>query len=133
MTQITMRKMAHAQDPADVIRAEVGNLDNVDVFHNQILVGIYTRPEKTAGGIILSESTKKEDVHQGVVGLVLKVGPMAFVDDGTTKFHGQSVKAGEWVVYRTSDTHKVAINGVVCRLLEDSLVKLRVPHPDVVY
>ncbi len=133
MTQINIRKMAHEQDPAQVIRAEVGGLDNIDVYHNQILVGIYTRPEKTAGGIILSESTKKEDVHQGVVGLVLKVGPMAFVDDGTTKFHGQSVKPGDWIVYRTSDTHKVAINGVVCRLLEDSLVKLRVPHPDVVY
>ncbi len=133
MTQITTLKMAHAKDPADVIREQVGNIDAIDVYHNQILVGIYTRPEKTAGGIILSEKTKKEDVYQGVVGLVLKVGPMAFVDDGTTKFHGQSIKPGDWCVFRTADTHQVAINGVVCRLLEDSLVKLRVPHPDVVY
>lgn len=133
MTQVTMRKMAHAQDPADVIKAQVGDLSNVDVFHNQILVGIYARPEKTAGGIMLPDSVKKEEIHQGVVGLVLKVGPMAFVDDGATTFHGQKVEAGDWIVYRTSDTHKVAINGVVCRLLEDSLVKLRVPHPDVVY
>lgn len=133
MTQITTLKMAHSQDPAEVIRAEVGNIDGIDVYHNLILIGVYTRPEKTAGGIILSERTKKEDVYQGVVGLVLKVGPMAFKDDGTTKFHGQSLKPGEWCVFRPGDTHQVSINGVVCRLVEDSLIKLRVPHPDVVY
>ena len=133
MTQITTMKMAHSQDPAQLIRSEVGNIEGIDVYHNLILIGVYTRPEKTAGGIILSERTKKEDVHQGVVGLVLKVGPMAFVDDGATKFHGQSLNVGDWCVFRPGDTHKVAINGVVCRLVEDSLIKLRVPHPDVVY
>lgn len=132
MSTLTSFKMAHAKDPAEVIREEVGDLSQVDLFHNQILVGIYRRPEKTAGGIILTDRAKGEEVFQGVVGLVLKVGPTAFVDDANNKFHGQSVKPGEWLVYRTSDTHKVAINGTVCRLLEDAHVRLRVPHPDVV-
>ena len=44
---VTTMKMSHAEDPADVIRKELGNLDNVDVFHNLILIGIYKRPEKT--------------------------------------------------------------------------------------
>jgi len=133
MTQMTTLKMAHSQDPADVIRSEVGDLEGVGVYHNLILVGVYTRPEKTAGGIILSERTKKEDIHQGVVGLVLKVGPMAFKDDGVNKFHGQKIEPGMWCVFRTSDTHKVAVNGVVCRLLEDAHVKMVVDHPDRIF
>lgn len=133
MTQINIRKMSHAQDPADVIRDQVGNLDGVTVYHNLILVGIYSRPEKTAGGIVLPDSVKKEDVYQGVVGLVLKVGPTAFKDDGVNHFHGQKVEPGMWCVFRTSDTHKVAVNGTVCRLLEDAHVKMVVDHPDRIF
>lgn len=130
---ITSFKMAHERDPAELIREEVGDLSNVDVFHNQILVGIYRRPEKTAGGIIITQKAQAEELFQGTVGLVLKVGPTAFQDDEHNKFHGQTVKEGDWIVYRTSDTHKVALNGIVCRLLEDAHVKLRVPHPDAVF
>lgn len=130
---ITQMPMWHEKDPADVVRDEVGDLSNVTVFHNQILVGIYTRPNKTKSGIILTEKTQQEDVFQGVVGLVLKVGPTAFQDDANNQFRGQSVKEGEWIVYRPSDTHKVSVNGKVCRLLEDAHVKLRVAHPDMVF
>lgn len=133
MSTITSFKMEHAKDPADVIKEEVGDLSNVEIFHNLILVGIYKRPEKTKGGIIITQKTQAEEQFQGTVGLVLKVGPGAFKDDANNKFYNQSVKEGDWVVYRTSDTHKIAINGTICRLLEDSLVKLRVPHPDCVF
>jgi co-chaperonin GroES (HSP10) len=132
MSTITKFAMAHEKDPADVIREEVGDLSKIDVFHNQILVGIYRRPEKTAGGIIITQRSADEEKFQGVVGLVLKVGPTAFKDDAHNQFCGQSVEPGQWLVYRTSDTHKVAINGVTCRLLEDAHVKLRVAHPDQV-
>lgn len=130
---VTTMKMSHAEDPADVIRKELGNLDNVDVFHNLILIGIYKRPDKTAGGIIITPKTQSEEVYQGTVGLVLKVGPGAFKDDANNSFHGQSVKPGDWVCYKNSDAHRIAVNGVNCRLLEDSLVKLKVGHPDQVF
>jgi len=130
---ITQFAMAHEKDPADVIREEVGDLSKVDLFHNQILVGVYKRPEKTKGGIIITQKSAGEEVFQGVVGLVLKVGPTAFQNDNHNDFKGQNVEPGQWIVYRTSDTHKVAINGTICRLLEDAHVKLRVPHPDVVF
>lgn len=133
MSSITSFKMKHEKDPADVIKEEVGDLSDVEIFHNLILVGIYKRPEKTQGGIILTQKTQAEEQFQGTVGLVLKVGPAAFKDDANNKFYGQAVKEGDWIVYRTSDTHKCAINGTICRMLEDSLVKLRVPHPDVVF
>jgi co-chaperonin GroES (HSP10) len=122
--------MAHERDPADIIREEVGDLSNVKIFHNLILVGIYKRPEKTAGGIIITQKSADEEKFQGVVGLVLKVGPTAFRNDTNNDFAGQTIEPGQWCVYRTSDTHRVAINGVVCRLLEDAHVKMVVDHPD---
>lgn len=126
-------RMAHDQDPAETITKEVGDLSQIDLFHNLILVGIYKRPEKTAGGIILTNKIQDEEIYQGTVGLVLKVGPNAFVDDAVNKFNGMNVKPGDWIVFRTSDTQKTSINGTICRLLEDAHVKMRVPSPDTIY
>lgn len=134
MTTLVMPlKMAHDRDPAEIIREQAGDLSGVEIYHNQILVGIYERPEKTRGGIILTEKAKAEDKYQGVVGLVLRIGPAAFQDDEHNKFHGQTLKEGDWVVYRTSDGWKTSFNGKVCRLLEDAHIKARIAHPDLVF
>ena len=130
-------RMVHATDPADEIRASVGSLDGIEVFNNQILVGIYVRPEKTAGGILLADQTRNEDKHQGKVGLVLKKGPLAFVDDARNDFQGQDVQVGDWIAYRVQDGWSLTINGpggkVTCRMIEDVHVKMRVSSPDEIY
>ena len=125
--------MTHASDPADELRAKIGNLSQVEILHNQILVGVYVRPEKTKSGIYLSDTTRNEDRYQGKAGLVLKKGPLAFVDDDANKFHGQNVEVGDWVFYRVSDGFPVVINGTLCRLLEEVHVKGKIPSPDVVF
>lgn len=127
------RTLLHEKDPGDVIKDAVGDLTGFEVFHNLILIGIYKAPEKTAGGIFRPESSKKEDVFQGVVGHVLKVGPAAFKDDENNKFYGVEVKEGDWIVYRPSDTWMTSVNGQECRVLEDAKVKARVAHPDLVF
>lgn len=123
----------HRHDPAEEIRTKVGDFSKVEVLHNQILVGIYIRPEKTAGGIYLSDTTRGEDKYQGKVGLVLKKGPLAFVDDAHNKFHGQDVKPGDWVFFRVSDGFSFMLNGHLCRLLEEVHIKGIIPAPEVVY
>jgi co-chaperonin GroES (HSP10) len=123
----------HKYDPAHEIREKVGDLSKVEVLHNQILVGIYIRPEKTAGGIYLSDTTRGEDKYQGKVGLVLKKGPLAFVDDAHNKFHGQNVEAGQWCFFRVSDGFSFMLNGHLCRLLEEVHIKGIIPSPGVVY
>lgn len=131
---ITSMKMAHDRDPAEVIREKVGDLSAYEPFHNLVLIGIYERPEKTKGGIIVTETAKKEDIYQGVIGLVLKVGPGAFKDDEHNKFHGLSVAPGDWVIYRASDAAQtISLNGKICRVLEDAQIKGRVAHPDIVF
>lgn len=133
MSSLTSLKMHHDKDPKDVILEEIGDLSGYELGPSKVLVGIYQRPEKTAGGIILSTKIQKEDIYQGVVGLVLKLGPGCFEDDDANKFHGFSVKVGDWIEYKTSDTEKVSINGVMCRRLSDVLVKAKISNPDMVY
>jgi hypothetical protein len=43
------------------------------------------------------------------------------------------VKLQDWVVFRPSDGWSITVNGVLCRLLQDSNVKGRIRHPDQVW
>lgn len=130
-------KMSHAKNPKDELLAKVGSLDEVEVFHNQILVAVYERPDQMQlpGGkvIYLSDNTRGEDKYQGKAGLVLKHGPLAFVGRDKDEFAGQSVERGDWIAFRVSDGWSLEINGVLCRMIHDVDAKLRIPTPDFVY
>jgi len=130
-------KTANVVSMPDPIKAEiikdVGDISQVEVMFNYILVGIYKRPEKTAGGIILTDKSRDEDIYQGKTGLVLKVGPTAFLGDDDVDFRGQSVKEGEWIVLRPGDGWQVKVGNRDCRMVADTSIKLKVPKPDMIY
>lgn len=123
----------HRQSTADDIKAQIGNLDDIQVFHNQVLVGIFIRPDQTASGLFLPDQVLNEDLYQGKAGLVLKKGPLAFKDDSASDFGGMDVQEGEWAIFRVSDGFSLKINGVMCRLLEDVHIKGTVANPISVY
>jgi co-chaperonin GroES (HSP10) len=125
-------KMTHAGDPRAELMSSVGDISGIKIFNNWILVAVYKRPEKTLGGIILTDNTRKEDEYQGKVGLVLKKGPLAFVDDDKASFNGQDVELGEWIAFRVSDGWSLEVNGVICRMLQDVQIRLGLPSPDVI-
>ena len=126
-------KMAHAIDPKTELLQEVGDIKEVEIFKNQILCAIYIRPQKTKSGIILTEKYVDEDKYQGKVGLVLKMGPEAFVDDSGKWFKNMKIKVGDWVVFRPSDGWSVSINGKSCRILDDVAIRGRVQSPDIIW
>lgn len=126
-------QMIHEVDPADHILQAIGDLNGFEVMHNDVLIAIYMRPEKTQGGIILTDKTRKEDEYQGKAGLVLMKGPLAFVSDENFDFKGQDVQIGEWVSIWVMDGRKIEINGVLCRMVEDRHIRLKIPKPDSVY
>ena len=130
---MTYMKMHHEGDPRVKIQNAIGDLSKVDIFFNWVLVAVYKRPEKTKSGIFLTDDSRKEDEYQGKAGLVLKKGAQAFVDDANTSFQGQNVNVGDWVVIRPSDGWQVMINGVLCRMVQDVQVRLRIESPDVVF
>lgn len=125
--------MAHSVDPAKDILKQIGDLSKFELFGNQILLGIYQRPEKTKSGLYLSDQTRKEDEYQGKAALVLALGPSAFVSDANYDFRGQNVKVGDWVAIFVSDGRKVVVNNVLCRICEDHHIRLRIPAPDSVF
>ena len=125
--------MKHAVDPRNAILEAVGDVSPIEIFNNQILVAIYIRPEKTSGGIILANQTRDEDKWQGKMGLVLKKGPSAFVDESQNWFNGVDVAVGDWVFFRPSDGWGLEVNGVLCRLLDDTVIRGRAPTPDMIW
>lgn len=129
-------EMLHTLDPVEAIKAAVGPLDGIDIYHNQVLIGIYQRPEKTVGGIILPDytgGTRDEDKWQGKVGLILKMGPNALVDPDGVWFKDVDLKVGDWVFFRPSDGWNVTINKVMCRILDDTVIRGKISHPDKVW
>lgn len=97
-----------------------------------VLVAIWVRPNITAGGIHLTDNYKDEDVFQGKVGLILKMGPMAFQDDETHKWPIKP-KIGDWVTYRVSDGWPFMLVDQPCRIINERAIRLVLNRPDVVY
>lgn len=126
-------RMVHETDPAKDILKQVGDLKDFELFGNQVLIGTYQRPEKTASGIHLPGTTRQEDDYQGKAGLVLKKGPSAFVSDANYDFKGQDVEIGDWVAIFVSDGRKIVINNKLCRIVEDQHIRLKIPAPDLIY
>lgn len=134
MPAATLYSIAKSSDPKKAILESLGDLSQAvpSLFSGRVLVAIYIAPEKTSGGIMLPHSVTKEDVWQGSVGLVVKKGNMAFKDDDTHKFHEQDVTVGDWVVFRPGDGKRIQINGVDCRIIEDSMLDMIISDPAIV-
>jgi co-chaperonin GroES (HSP10) len=126
-------KMEHVHDPVQELVDAVGSLKDFELFNMQVLVAIYLRPQKTKSGIYLTDKTVEEDRYQGKVGLILKTGPSAFVDETGKWFDGETIGVGDWVVFRPSDGWALSVNGQPCRILDDLSIKARIKQPDVVW
>lgn len=125
--------MVHDGDPAKDLIKKIGDLSQFEIFGTQILLGIYERPEKTRSGLYLSDQTRQEDRYQGKAALVLKKGPKAFVSDHNYDFGGQNVAIGDWVAVFVSDGRQIIINKILCRIVEDQYIRLKIPAPDVIF
>lgn len=127
------RIIAESVDPKQTILNCLGDMSNFEIFHNQILVATYVRSNVTRGGIIRPDDNVKEDEYQGKVGLVVKKGPTAFLDQDDEAFLGQDVQVGDWVVYRVGDGWALNIKDTACRILTDRTVRMRIKNPSDIY
>jgi hypothetical protein len=67
------------------------------------------------------------------VGLVIGMGPLAFVDSGAIIFGGQKFKVGDWVQWDIHSARQFTINRIHCRYLNDTQIIARVQDPRLVY
>ncbi len=117
----------------DTIIDIVGDLDDIVVMQNMVLVATYIRPEKTHSGLYLPDSALDEDVYQGKVGLVLKMGPTAFDDGDENRFGDLKAKVHDWCVYRVGDSWDLTLRKVPCRLIRDSNIRLIINDPEEIF
>ncbi len=134
MAVAILQKLSQAANPKLALLNEVGDLSDTQIMGNRVLVAIYIGPEKTKGGIIRTTTALKEDVYQGAVGLVLRLGETAFQDEPETKtyFYDQKASVGQWVVFRPGDGKRIQLNGVDCRMIEDTLIDMIIDDPELV-
>ena len=141
-----LKKSADLIDEKQAILNKLGDLSQIEIAQNEVLVAIYIRPEKSAGGILLTPNYRKEDNYQGKVGLVVKIGSACrFVrtDEKTGITYGVDIKLHDWVVTRPSDTWPLDVNAgedtfdpknfTNCRLVFDDQIRMKIPSPAMVW
>tara|TARA_B100000029_G_scaffold513604_1_gene613697 strand:- start:1066 stop:1476 length:411 start_codon:yes stop_codon:yes gene_type:complete len=85
--------------------------------------------EKTKGGVILSDTLIQEQQWTTNVGLVLKLGPMAYGDKD--KFPtGPWCKEKDWVIFARYAGSRLKIDGGELRILNDDEILGVVDSPD---
>lgn len=126
-----IEKLANSKDQKTTALELLGNLDGIKVLANKVLVCMYIEPDMR-GSLYLGKETLRESVFQGTVGLVVKKGKMAFVDDEPTKtyFHGENAEIGEYVVFRAGDGKRTQIHGVDCKWLDDIVIDAVIDDPN---
>lgn len=125
--------MVHENEPKTKILEQIGDVSKFELFGNNLLLAVYIRPQKTKSGIFLPDQTTDEDRFQSKVGLIVGKGPFACNSEEREWFGEEPFNLHDWVVYRPSDGWSITINGVLCRMLLDTQVRMRVPHPDAAY
>lgn len=125
-----------AYDPKKEILDKIGDLSGFEICNNEVLLAIYERPEKSAGGIIMPHSNLKEDIYQGKSHLVVKIGPAC-------DFPMVKIKLYDWVFVRPSDGWAVDVNMRAdildrtqfypCRMIYDKHIRAKIPQPQMVW
>lgn len=131
-----MPQMYMAEDPEKAKQrtlAELGDISEVRIDMNRVLLAVYERPEKTESGLYLGDKTRKEDVHQGKAALVVKLGPGVDQSDRNVNFYDRKLAVGEWAVVWPNDGVKFNVGGKDCRLVRDDIIFVRIPRPDMVW
>ena len=84
---------------------------------------------KTKGGVLLSDQAIQEQQWTTNVGLILKMGPMAYKD--TKKFPtGPWCKEQDWVIFARYAGSRLKIDGGELRILNDDEILGVVDSPD---
>jgi len=84
--------------------------------------------EKSAGGIVYADSTRKKEEQGAVVGIVLKQGPMCYQDP--EKFpSGPWCKEGDFVLLRAYSGSRFSVDGKEFIIVNDDMIEGTVDDP----
>lgn len=95
----------------------------------RILIKVRDIPVMSKGGIYFPDDTKAGMRAVGMVGLVVAVGPLAYVREDMREA-GPWVKPGDWVLYGKYSGLRMTCKGVEIRMMNDDEILGIVPDPD---
>jgi chaperonin GroES len=94
----------------------------------RILIRIPKKMDKTAGGIVLPEDTRKTEETASIVGEVISLGAEAYAD--VSKFPIKPwCKVGDYVMFRAYSGTRFVVKGEEYRLLNDDSIEAVTQHP----
>ena len=95
----------------------------------RLLVLPYAGPEKTKGGLYLSDTTQDTIQMTTVCAYVLKVGDQAYKDE--SKFpNGPWCKKGDWIIFGRYAGSRFKIEGGEVRNLNDDEIIAKINNPE---
>lgn len=137
------RCVTPAEQKAAILADLAPKLADIRVLRNRVLVCTYVEAEITAGGILKPQSRIDESKYQGKVGLVLKIGPIAFDfdeigDNASARAQHGIPNVGDWVFFRASDTWDCGFavepgKGVHCRFINDDSIVGVIADPSSIW
>ena len=110
----------------DNLKSEIEDLPQPSGW--RILILPFTPPERTKGGLILSQDTLDRGRISTNVGYVLKLGPLAYQDEEKFKT-GPWCKEKDWVIFARYAGSRLPIEGGELRILNDDEVLGTVKDP----
>lgn len=136
MTNKTLYASQHDTDPKEALIKSFGDLSDIRLSGYQVMVGIYIRPEKTKGGLQRTQQERNEDKFQNPLGVILKMGPLAFGPDDPAGINnweeGCIPSVGDWIFFNLHDGRSRAIRGNIIRILESKQVRGVTNDPDII-
>ncbi len=136
MARAKLREIAEQSDPKQALLDSLGDaINHVHPLRYEAIVATYVRPEKTAGGIYLSDRTLVEDRFQGKVGLLVKFGPLAF---SAEHWGDRAPQLHDWVYFNPNDSQEMFVldprgDGTAVRRMDDIGIRGIVDNPALIW
>jgi co-chaperonin GroES (HSP10) len=110
------------------IEEEIAKFDDMQVDGWDIILRLYIRPNKTRGGIIITDNSQDEDQYKNCVGLVVKIAPACYLDPRYDQ-SGPWCKVGEWRTFPRHAGYKIFYKDIPIFIIKEDAVGPRVPDP----
>ena len=94
----------------------------------KILIALPESEEKSEGGIIMADMTRRVEETASIIGFVIKMGPDCYKDEKRFP-NGAYCKEGDFVIMRAYSGTRMKIHGKEFRVINDDTVEAVVQDP----
>jgi len=94
----------------------------------KILIALPEAEEKSEGGIIMADMTRRVEETASIIGFVIKMGPDCYNDKKRFP-NGAYCKEGDFVIMRAYSGTRMKIHGKEFRIINDDTVEAVVQDP----